>query len=220
MGSAGTFWCPAECCIPKVEIMQRKYLLVLALTGLAACGKEERARPAAEAPLVRVVDSTRSRESALAEFRRPLPEVVRLSGGARSRDQLVHGFVEALKRRDTAALRQSILTKAEFAWLYYPTAREANPPYSLSPDLMWFTHEGHSEQGIKVALEERGGRPLGYLRYHCAPGPRIEGENRLWGFCVITRALPSGGTTDEQLFGLIVERDGVFKFVSYANQLD
>lgn len=200
--------------------MHLRLLIGLTLAGSTACGRGETPRQAAEAPLVHVVDSTRSRDSALAEFRKPFPEVSRLSGGAASRDQLVAAFVRALEQRDTSALRTLILSKAEFAWLYYPTAREANPPYSLSPDLMWFTHEGHSEQGIKVALEERGGRPLGYLRHHCAPEPRIEGENQLWGFCVITRALPSGAATDEQLFGLIVERDGVFKFVSYANQLD
>lgn len=200
--------------------MHLRCLIALALVGGAACGRSETTRPAAEAPLANVVDSTRPRDSALAEFRRPLAEVTVLAGGAASRDLLVSGFVRALEQRDTAALRQLILSKAEFAWLYYPNAREANPPYSLSPDLMWFTHEGHSEQGIRVALEERGGRPRGYLRYHCAPEPRIEGENRLWGFCLLTRAEAGQDTTEEQLFGLIMERGRVFKFVSYANQLD
>lgn len=117
------------------------------------------------------------------------------------------------------ALRAMILTKAEFGWIYYPTAREANPPYALAPDLMWFTHDGRSEQGIRAALEIRGGRQLHYLRHQCAVPPRIEGENRLWGFCTLIR-LEGRDTVGEQLFGLILERAGVFKFVSYANQLD
>lgn len=192
--------------------MRSKSLWLLLL--LAACGRGGE-RPA------RVVDSTVPRDVALARFRRDLREVTTLSGGDTERERLVRRFITALERNDTTELRDLILTRAEFAWLYYPTAREANPPYDLAPDLMWFTHEGRSEQGIRVALETRGGRPLGYTGHRCAAEPRLEGENRLYGYCLVRRKDPaSGAELEEQLFGLIVERGGIFKFVSYANQLD
>jgi hypothetical protein len=198
--------------------MRLKGVLLLTLLAGMGCGRGPRDQPS-DTTATDPIDRSRPPAEALALFRQPLPEVIALTGGAASREQLIGEFVRALEHRDTTMLRNLILTKAEFAWLYYPTAREANPPYSLSPDLMWFTHEGRSEQGIKVALEERGGRPLGYVRHHCAE-PRLEGENRLWGFCMLTRVGPGQDTTEEQLFGLIVERGGVFKFVSYANQLE
>lgn len=199
--------------------MRLQGVLLLTLLAGMGCGRGPRDRPSDTTIAADPIDRSRPPAEALALFRRPLPEVTALTGGAASREQLVGEFVRALEHHDTVMLQNLILTKAEFAWLYYPTAREANPPYSLAPDLMWFTHEGRSEQGIKVALEERGGRPIGYVRHHCGE-PRLEGENRLWGFCMLTRVESGRDTTEEQLFGLIVERGGVFKFVSYANQLE
>jgi hypothetical protein len=167
-----------------------------------------------------VVDSALSPEEALRRFRQELPEATSLSGGATSREGLVRAFLQALETRDSSALRAMTLSQAEFAWLYYPTAREANPPYALSPALLWFTQQGRSERGIRVALGELGGRLLRYLGHACAPEPRIEGVNRLWGFCTVRYASEGGDTLQQQLFGLVIERGGIFKFVSYANQLD
>jgi hypothetical protein len=167
-----------------------------------------------------VVDSAVPMDDALRRFREVLPEVTRLGGGEASRERLVRAFVRALGARDTAALRAMVLSRAEFAWLYYPTAREANPPYNLPPDLMWFTQQGRSERGIGTALETLGGHPIRYLGHDCAPEPRIEGENRLWGFCVVRYLNEGGESLRQQVFGLIIERGGVYKFVSYANKLD
>ena len=136
-----------------------------------------------------------------------------LAGGAPSREALVRGFVTALERRDTAALVDLVLTRAEFASVYYPTAREALPPYELPQDLMWFRLVGESDRGLRRALDELGGRPLRYAGHTCG-APRREGENRLWGWCRVRL-----GEDEISIFGLIVERDGRFKFVSYANKL-
>jgi hypothetical protein len=85
---------------------------------------------------------------------------------------------------------------------------------------MWFTQQGRSERGIGIALETLGGHPIRYLGHDCAPEPRVEGENRLWGFCVVRYLSEGGESLRQQLFGLIIERGGVYKFVSYANKLD
>lgn len=122
-------------------------------------------------------------------------------------------FVRALEQRDTVALRDLVLSIAEFAYLYYPTAREALPPYELGPELMWFRQSGESEQGARRALDEFGGRKLGYAGHICGY-PRHEGRNTLWGSCRVRL-----GDGEQVLFGLIVEREGRFKFVTYANKL-
>jgi hypothetical protein len=165
------------------------------------------------------VDSIVPRAEALRRFQEGLPRPDSLQGGAPSRDSLVHQFVRALERQDTTALRALLLNKAEFAYLYYPTSAQGLPPYDLSPGLMWFMTEGRSEKGIRHALEQFGGRPLQSTGYVCASKPAIEGENRLWGPCEIRRVQAPGDTVTDRMFGLVIERGGRWKFVSYANKL-
>jgi hypothetical protein len=155
----------------------------------------------------------------LERFRTCCGQVDSLSGGAPSRDALVARFVRALETRDRKVFRDLLLTQAEFAWLYYPTARQSLPPYDLSPQLMWFMLSSHTDKGIGRAEDEYGGKPLGYVDYRCEGEEAVEGENRLWGPCVVRRLAPQGDTVEIRLFGPIIERGGRYKFVSFANKL-
>lgn len=159
------------------------------------------------------------RQASLARFRQGLTNPHRLEGGASSRDELVRSYVYALERRDTTALLGLVITRAEFAYLYYETSPQASPPYDLAPGLFWFILQQHSRKGLLRALEDRGGRPLGYLGYRCEEAPSRHGGNAVWGPCLVRRAQAVGDTVKERLFGPIVERDGRFKFLSYANKL-
>jgi len=181
----------------------------------AACGNDGKAGPAQAATRV---DSAVSRETELARFRDGLGEPAALAGGAASRDALVRAFVRALESRDTSALAALLLTRAEFAYLYYPTNPEAQPPYNLSPGLMWFMLEGRSRRGLTQALEQRSGQPLRYAGYSCAASQR-QGENTVWTGCTVRRHQAGAAVIDEMLFGPIIERGGQYKFVSYANKL-
>jgi hypothetical protein len=180
----------------------------------AACGGRSQADAGG------AIDSVVPRAVALTRFREGLPRVADLEGGAGSRDELVSRFVSALEARDTTALRRLVLSKPEFGYLYYPTTPQGLPPYELSPGLMWFMLSERGERGLYHALEERGGAPLGYLGYACEGEASREGPNTVWGPCLIRRSGLRGDTIAERLFGLIMERNGRFKFVSYANQLD
>jgi hypothetical protein len=181
---------------------------------VASCGGAE-AKPA----IAGVVDSAVSRDSAIVRFQRSLPRVTSFEGGARGRDQLVHEFVVALKKRDTAGLHSLVLDRSEFGWLYYPTNPEGKPPYSLTPQLMWFMLEGHNDQGYRKLLQKRAGKPLHVLGYRCDGELSDQGENTVWGPCVVLRKTEIGDTIAERLFGQIVERGGRYKFLSYANKL-
>lgn len=167
-----------------------------------------------------VVDSVVPRDEALRRFRTGLGEPRDLDGSAaRSRDALVRAFVRAVEAGDTAAARALTLTRAEFGWLYYPTTPQGLPPYDLSPSLLWFLTQGGTDKGLRRLLDERGGGPLRYAGYRCDPRSSREGENTLWGPCVVRRVQAPGDTVEERLFGLILERAGRFKFVSLANKL-
>jgi hypothetical protein len=182
--------------------------------GAAACSETE-----AEPGKAAAVDSVIPREESLRRFRLGLDSVDALTGSAASRDQLVRRFVRALETRDTAALRTLLMTKAEFAWVYYPTNPQGLPPYDLEPGLLWFLVDSRSRQGISAALEERAGRPLGFAGYSCDPVPSREGANTVVGPCLVHRVQAPGDTVKERLFGPIIERGGRYKFVSYANKL-
>ncbi|MEJ7809040.1 MAG: hypothetical protein WKG32_01355 [Gemmatimonadaceae bacterium] len=157
---------------------------------------------------------------ALDRFRATAPDTPAvLAGGAASRSALVRRYVSALERSDTAALRALHLTRGEFAYLVYPSSPFARPPYSHDPALLWFEITQNSGKGLTRAMRRFGGRPLGFESYSCATAPERAGRNRVWSNCVVRFARAPGGAGRLALFGPILERDGRFKFVSYANGL-
>lgn len=193
----------------------RRLLSGAGLAVLAAsCGGAE-AKPRTAG----VIDSVVSRDTSVARFRRGVSPVDSFEGGARSRDELVRRFVSGLEQRDTAALRSLLVSKAEFAWLYYPTSPDGLPPYNMTPQLMWFMLEGNSGRGHGKLLEHRFGARLGFAGYRCEGEPSQQGGNTVWGPCVVFRRSENGDTLSERLFGQIVKRGGRYKFLSYANKL-
>lgn len=178
--------------------------------------------PTPEGERPTTADSIREerRSAELQEFRAAQgAPLARLTGGASTAAELVRRFAAALERRDTTALRELALTRSEFAYLYYDTHPMSKPPYDLPPGLMWFQLQGNSSRGLRLLLAKRAGEPLAIVGHRCdAPvmyGPR----NRFHGGCVVERQTAAGGVHAESLFGSILEREGVFKIVSYSNDL-
>ena len=201
--------------VAGMDQLRYQLTVLLACLAPAACGGDGRA--ATREPMH--VDSIVPRDVELARFREGLIEPTGLVGGAATRDALVRRYVRALERADTAGLAALAITRAEFAYLYYPTTPEARPPYDLGPGLMWFMLEQNNRKGLFHALEDRGGRPLGYVGYRCDATPSRQGANTVWGPCLVRHRQSGGDLIEERLFALIVERDGRFKFVSLANKL-
>lgn len=201
-----------------------RFGLVATLVAVSACGPQAEAEgaasPASEVAAAVFVDSVFPIEEEIRRFRATLDEAPeRLSDAAASRDELVRVYVEALEAGDTERLRRLRLTRAEFAYLYYPRTRYTVPPYELSPALVWFQMENYGGKGFNRMLGRYGGQPLGYTGYRCDQAADVEGENRIWQRCVIERATPDGRTESLPILGPILERDGRFKFISYANGL-
>jgi hypothetical protein len=182
---------------------------------LAATGCRE-----SRASAIRVADSVIPRDVALARFRAGLAEPGNLSGGLGSRDSVLAAYLHALAQQDTATLVRLAMTKAEFAWLYYPTNPQSLPPYDLDPDLMWFLQVGNSNNGLRKALNTYGGHPLRYVGSRCDGDSSVQGANVLWGPCWIRFAPGSADTVEDRLVSLLIGRNGQFKIVSYANKLD
>jgi hypothetical protein len=205
--------------------------LTAALAAPAACGgAADRPAPpaapapnpppnaAAPAPPGRVVDSIVPMAEQLRRFRAGLgPAPAALDGGAVSREALVRAYVRAVEARDTAALRRMVLSRAEFAFLYFPESPLARRPYEVPPGLLWFQITEGSNKGIVRALRRLGGRPLGYGGHACEGAPKREGPNRLWERCRVRVVRAPGDTAALRLFGSVLERGGRYKFVGYAN---
>jgi hypothetical protein len=183
-------------------------------TRLATVAASSRLTGARNEPAV--VDSSLPLEEALRRFRVGLSVVKRLSGGAPTRDALVRRFVRAVEQRDTAAVRAMVLSRAEFAYLYYPDSPFTREPHEQMAGLVWFFTQANSSKGITRAFNRLGGQSLAYRGHQCNVRPKRQGPNRLWENCVVR--LGQGNTDAElRLFGSIIERDGRLKFVSYAN---
>jgi hypothetical protein len=124
-----------------------------------------------------------------------------------------------VERSDTADLRALVMSRREFAWLYYPTSVFTRPPTKQEPNLAWFFHLESSQKGVTRLLNEYGGHPLRLARSECRGAPRVEGQNRLWVDCTQQLVGQQGDTTVVSFFGGILERSGRFKIFSYSNDL-
>lgn len=164
-----------------------------------------------------VVDSILPIEEQLRRFRLGLPETSRFSNGAPSREALVQSFMRSLESADTASLVRLAVSRAEFAYLVYPDSPLSAPPYAQAPELVWMRHAAASATGLKRLLNRVSGTRLGLRSSSCSEPPLVEGANRIWRDCVV-RFAPHGGVIQStQLFSSIIERQGRFKILSYAN---
>ncbi len=211
--------------------MARRALLGALIGGvLAACqgppdGVRTPPRTAADSQAAHVaevaaaggtIDSILPVADALARFRDGLGRVDTLRHAAASTKALVDRWAQAVATSDTATLNALLLDRAEFAWLYYPDSRMSLPPYEAPPGLLWGQLLASSNEGAALVMRRFGGRPFRVAALRC-PAPSVtEGRNRLHERCEVQVGAERGFA---RLFGTILERDGRFKFLGYANPL-
>ncbi len=203
-----------------------RFTRITSLAGLllaAALGACDRgAAPAADpqTPYAGVVDSALPIDTLLARFRATIPDTpTTLTGGEPTPERLTRRFLAAISANDTATIRALVLSRAEFAWLYYPHTRYTRRPYELGPELLWIQVGQTSEKGITRLIRRYGGQRLRFEALACPDSSVAEGPNRIAGPCQVTFAVGDSAARSLQLFGSLITRDGRVKFVSYANDL-
>jgi hypothetical protein len=164
-----------------------------------------------------VVDSILPAEEHLRRFRAGVDTIHRLDSRATSAESLVRAFAANLERADTAALVRLTVSRAEFGWLVYPDSPLSAPPYRQAIDIVWLRHSAASSTGLVRLLNRIGGLPLQLRSWRCADQPIKEGSNRIWSDCAVTFAAGASEPRTLRLFSSIIERDGRFKILSYAN---
>jgi hypothetical protein len=115
-------------------------------------------------------------------------------------------------------LRRLAIDRAEFAYLVYPGSIYTRPPYRQPPDITWLQLTLAGDKGLRRAVTRYGGQPVRLLGESCAAPAERDGGVRLWRHCDM-RFVVGTDTLTKRLFGVILERDGRYKFASYANQL-
>jgi hypothetical protein len=167
-----------------------------------------------------VIDSVFPMDVMLARFREAVPAVTRLEGGAPDREALARTFLSAVSAGDSVALTGLLVNRSEYAWLLFPEHLYAKPPYELDPAIHWLQVQASSAKGLARVLERYGTRPLEFRSLACdadtmqfTASPTITA----WGPCTVTFR-GNDSTLTRRLFGTIVERDGVAKFLGYANE--
>lgn len=125
--------------------------------------------------------------------------------------------MSAVQSKDASKLASLAVTPAEYAWLIYPTSEHVTGPMAQAPQLAWYMLSNTSDVGQHRLLDRLGAVDLKVTGSACAPTPVRQGENRIWHDCVVIRAGDDGREVRQRLFGSIIERDGRWKVLSFAN---
>lgn len=199
--------------------MRRLLALLTVFAVAAACGRDS-AADRAPAPAAGVVDSALPIDTLLHRFRAEIADTpTTLAGGADSPEALTRALLAAITARDTGALRGLVLSRAEFAWLYYPHTIYVRPPYELGPELVWMQQLSGSSTGATRLFQRYGGSAMRLDALLCPDSITVEGPNRLVMGCRVRFAAADSAPREMRLFGALLNRDGRYKFLTYANDL-
>jgi hypothetical protein len=165
-----------------------------------------------------VVDSVFSPEENLRRFQATVtgPAPTRLRGGAASTDALMRNYWALLVARDTLAMTPLIVSRAEYAYLYFPESIEgAN---GMPPHIGWELILSQTGRGLTRALTAASRGDATVLRTECSDTPQRAGRNTVYGPCgVVIRR--NGIEETIWLTKTLIERDGVHKLLGLQNEL-
>ena len=163
-----------------------------------------------------IVDSIFPVDEEIRRFNEGLERPEALEGGAASRSELVRLFAAALRRSDTAALRDLLVSRAEFGHFVFPESPFTRPPYRTKPIVIWTQLLGESTSGLERLLKNVAGDSSRISQLACDEAAERQGANRYWRDCTVVLESPRGNARRMHLFGHVMERGGRFKFLSYG----
>ncbi|MGI9044630.1 MAG: hypothetical protein ACR2GK_10980 [Gemmatimonadaceae bacterium] len=190
---------------------------LLAAMIAVACTDGQAAATPEPAASAGVVDSILSPTEAAALFVRGLPRVTALDGGARSADELVESFFDAIADGDSAAIARMVVSRAEYGFLYYPTSIYTRKPYELPPDIAWLLSSETNLKAARRLVRRLSGQRLSVSSWTCGKVEH-EGLNTVLSKCSVSLE-EDQGRQSRQLFNAIIQREGRVKFLSYAGDL-
>jgi hypothetical protein len=150
-----------------------------------------------------------------------LPDSVKsrvLSNSFKLQQELFDNLLEALEKKDTAALVGMMISEKEFKewlWWEFPASR---PETNISSQFAWDNHAINSSKGLRLALRDFGGNKLVYVSHRFE-----EAEDKYQTFVIHTKtrvmvADTTGKEWEMKVFGSVVEMNGRYKLLSYRDR--
>ena len=166
----------------------------------------------ASTPKSAVSDSQYTAAYMIAAFRKSVPQHPDKfgAGATTNRDSLLIKYAQALDTKDTAAFTAMRISVSEYAWLYYLEMPQSKPPYELDPDVLWMQLNSQSNKGLGRLTDRVSKSGFGLKSYDCDSVQQL-------GAVILHHCHMTG--SDVTVPVTVIERDGLFKFTSYANQL-
>ena len=169
-----------------------------------------------------IIDSILPPDEALrrlqAQVTDPIP--TRLTGGATTRPALIRAYWTALQQTDTTAIRDLVVSKSEFAYLYFP---ESAPFASgMQPEPAWVLYEAQAGRGLTAASSRARDALAGNAALRevvCREGGRTEGSSQTSGPCGVVLRWPDQRTDTLWIASTILRRDGRYKLLGLDNAL-
>lgn len=197
--------------------MRGSWTLAVLLIAVVACSDGQAATEWTGRPVTGVVDSVLPSDVSLSRFLEGLDRPAGLSGGAGTTSALIGKFLDASARGDTAALNGLLVSRAEYGFFYYPTSVYSRKPYELSPDVAWLLSSQENAKAVTRLAQRLSGRRLSVSALDCGRTQR-EGANVVHSECSVS-VVEGGRSSSTRLFRSVLERNGHFKFLSYAGDL-
>lgn len=165
-----------------------------------------------------VIDSVFSPEENLRRFQATVAGAppTSLQDGARSTDELLRRYWTLLAASDTMAMRPLIVSRAEYAYVYFPESGEGEA--GMPPHIGWELLLAQTGRGLTRALVAAGRAPASVEGTVCSAARRQVGRSTIYGPCgVIVRRSATRDTV--WLATTLIARDGVHKLMGLQNEL-
>ena len=145
----------------------------------------------------------------------------RLSDASSSREDLVNRFLEALRKKDAAALEKLRVTEAEYRDFFLPASvkegAELQPPSERASKFYWSMINTRSLYAADAILRGFGGRTYTLKGVEHDKSPRTYAFYRADRATVLSLEDEQGQSTEIKT-GSIVEVNGQFKFMSFQGE--
>ncbi len=141
----------------------------------------------------------------------------KLQNAERSEWALSVKALEALAKRDAAALGALRVTEREYKELLFPEFPAAGPGRTTPVDTHWYLLDMKSVKGLQEAVRDYGGENLELLEVTPAGGVEEYKTFRLLKKVSLKVRRPSGEQAQLRIFGSIVVLDGQYKLLSFPS---
>jgi hypothetical protein len=143
----------------------------------------------------------------------------RLQNGARSIDQLVSEYMEAVVAGDTAAMHALRLSEYEHNEILWPELPASRPEFNMPIAFAWENLNLHSRRDANRVLADFSDRHIEIERVDCRKGVTEYPTLKVHGDCwIIGRDGRTGIREEFKLFGSIVESEGRYKIIGIVSE--